>query len=111
MLTYTEFDNLMLNNADLKALQKIKKAGKSAIEDPSIRKHLGIAKLVFSEYVGLAGSMPRNTGKLFLSENGKMYFVYKRQRAKKFLFRSVLVPIFIAFVTTLITLWLRGLFQ
>lgn len=111
MLTYTEFDNLMLDGTDLKYLRKIKRFGKFAVKDPTVRKHLGTAKLVYSEYVGPPGEALRNSGNLLLSENGKMYFIYRKQRAIKFLFRSVLVPILVAVITTLITLGLRGMFQ
>lgn len=111
MFTYTEFDNLMLNNEDLKYLRKLKKFGKFIVEDSSIRNRLYHNELVDLEYVSSPGGLLHPSSKLFLSENGKMYFVYRKQRIRKFLFRSIFVPILVAIVTTLITLGLKGLFQ
>lgn len=45
---------------------------------------------------------------IVLSEKGRHRFRYAVEALFSFMFRSILVPIIVAFVTTLITIWITG---
>ena len=46
-----------------------------------------------------------------LTEEGRYSRTYFWSKVGSFLFKSIAVPIVVAFLTTLITLWLRGIFS
>lgn len=46
---------------------------------------------------------------IVLSEKGRHRFRYAIESVASFLFRSILVPIIVAFATTLITIWVTGI--
>ena len=48
---------------------------------------------------------------IVLTEEGRYSRTYFWSKVGSFLFKSIVVPIIVAFVTTLITLWLRGFFS
>lgn len=47
---------------------------------------------------------------IVLSEKGRHRFRYAVESLFSFMFRSILVPIIVAFATTLITIWITGYF-
>lgn len=48
---------------------------------------------------------------IVLSEKGRHRFRYAVETFASFVFRSVLVPIIVAFATTMITIWVTGYFS
>jgi hypothetical protein len=111
MLTYSEFENIVLNHEEYKALKKLKNRS-PAIIDKEHANTLIAAKLITHKVIGYDDDLfPIYNDMYSISENGKRYFVFKTKQIEKFLFKSVLVPIVVAAITALITIWLTSLLQ
>lgn len=95
------------------ASSKIKLFSSDNPEEPSIdcSKYAGELLTILDqlEQEGVISFSQNYKNTFHLTHKGLHYGSVMVEEFKAFLFKSVLVPIFVAFVTTLITLWLQGL--
>lgn len=67
--------------------------------------------LAKEEYIKIITDYQDNICFVILLEKGISYFAIKSQKRKEFIFKSVVVPIIVSAITTLITIGLKKLFS